>query len=117
MNRNKATTFVIVFFIGAAIGIFSYDRFFGSSGSDEKIESLQFSIDSLEQVNKEKLIELESFQNKYDSVANLVLKSGNIIDSLKTEVTLKQQEYENKINSVDSFKHSELEEFFADRYN
>jgi hypothetical protein len=116
MNRNTSTLIVIVFLVGASIGIFAYDSLF-KEGDITKIEGLQQSIDSLERVNNERLIQLESYQKKYDSITYVILQSEDVIDSLKTEVTLKEKEYENKIDAVSSYKHNELEEFFTGRYN
>ena len=118
INIDKRYLYPLITLI-VGIGIGLYISFSGSADddSDEVINTLKGRIEVLKENNQKSYQKLEKYQEMYDSLSSVVLKSGERIDSLKTVLKLKDEEYEKDINAVDSFKHSELEEFFTDRYN
>ena len=79
-------------------------------GYEDKIESLQVKVDSASVINK-------MLDNKMDSVNTHVTEITNEINHIDNNISVIKQRTNEKINIVDTYTASELEQFFTDRYN
>ena len=79
-------------------------------GYEDKIESLQVKVDSASVINK-------MLDNKMDSVNTHVTEITNEINHIDNNISVIKQKTNEKINIVDTYTASELEQFFTDRYN
>jgi len=75
----------------------------------KKIDSLNHSIDSLENTNKK----LDSVLINYTSQISEIDKS---IDRIKNEKTIIKEIYHETINNVDNYNGNQLDSFFTNRY-
>jgi len=102
--------------LGIIIGLCLYNIFNTSGiktdvkGYKDKIELLQTKIDSAKLVNTK-------IDTKIDSVKGEVVSITNEINHIDKNISIIKQQTNEKVNSVDTYTASELEQFFADRYN
>jgi chromosome segregation ATPase len=76
----------------------------------EKIESIQTEIDSAKAIN-------EGIDIKIDSVKGNVVRITEEINHIDNNITIIKKQTNEKVNSIDTYTVSDLEQFFADRYN
>ena len=79
-------------------------------GYKEKIEALQTKIDSAQAVN-------EKINIKIDSVKDNVVNITKEIHHIDNNISIIKQQTNEKVNIVDTYTASELEQFFTDRYD
>jgi len=79
-------------------------------GYKEKIEALQTKIDSAQAVN-------EKINIKIDSVKDNVVNITKEIHHIDNNISIIKQQTNEKVNIVDTYTASELEQFFTNRYN
>jgi predicted nucleic acid-binding Zn-ribbon protein len=79
-------------------------------GYKEKIEALQTKVDSAQAVN-------EKIDIKIDSVKNNVVNITKEIHHIDNNISVIKQQTNEKVNIVDTYTASELEQFFTDRYD
>lgn len=77
---------------------------------DDKIDILTAEIDSVQQLNDELDLKIQSLHSE------LELIDGDI-DLVQNNITNIKQETDEKISRVDSLSISQLQEFFTERYN
>jgi len=102
--------------IGLAILFLIYWIFFKSTPNADlakqtynKIDSLNHNIDSVEAANKK----LDTQIVKYTTeISNL----DNSIDRIKNEKITIKEIYHEKINSVDHYDNTQIDQFFTNRY-
>lgn len=76
---------------------------------NQKIDSIQHTVDSATEVNKKTNIKL----SKIDTTISVI---NNEINRVEKNITIIKNQTNEKINSVDKFSHIELEQFFSNRY-
>ena len=76
---------------------------------NQKIDSIQHTVDSATEVNKQADIKL----SKIDTTISVI---NNEINRVEKNITIIKNQTNEKINSVDKFSHVELEQFFSNRY-
>lgn len=76
---------------------------------ENRIESLQFKIESLETKN-------DSLQMNIEGFYEIVQEYEEDIHNLNTDLRKIREQKDVKINTIDTFNHSELQRFFAERY-
>jgi len=76
---------------------------------NQKIDSIQHTVDSATKVNKQADIKL----SKIDTNISVI---NNEINRVEKNITIIKNQTNEKINSVDKFSHVELEQFFSNRY-
>ncbi len=76
----------------------------------EKIEALQTKVDSAHVVNKH-------IDTKIDSVKENVTNITKEIHHIDNNISIIKQQTNEKVNIVDTYTASELEQFFTNRYN
>lgn len=76
---------------------------------EDKIDLLQTKVDSVNSLNKE-------LDSKINNLNNQITLIDTDIDNVQSNITTIKTKTNEKINSVDSFTYSDLEQFFADRY-
>jgi peptidoglycan hydrolase CwlO-like protein len=79
-------------------------------GYKEKIEALQTKVDSTQAVN-------EKIDVKIDSVKDNVVNITKEIHHIDNNISIIKQQTNEKVNIVDTYTASELEQFFTNRYN
>ena len=79
-------------------------------GYKEKIEALQTKVDSAQAVN-------EKIDVKIDSVKDNVVNITKEIHHIDNNISIIKQQTNEKVNIVDTYTASELEQFFTNRYN
>mgnify|MGYP000448015393 FL=1 len=92
----------ILFFVQAPLKV-------DVKGYEVKIDSLQHTVDSIYVENGKLDNQIAEFETEVDL-------QDNKIQSLKDKLVLIKQETHEKVKSVDSFTHDELERFFTERY-
>lgn len=80
------------------------------NGYKDKIEALQTKVDSAQAVN-------EKIDIKIDSVKDNVVNITKEIHHIDNNISIIKQQTNEKVNIVDTYTASELEQFFTDRYN
>ena len=80
------------------------------NGYKNKIEALQTKVDSAQAVN-------EKIDVKIDSVKDNVVNITKEIHHIDNNISIIKQQTNEKVNIVDTYTASELEQFFTDRYN
>jgi len=79
-------------------------------GYKEKIEALQTKVDSAQAVN-------EKIDVKIDSVKDNVVNITKEIHHIDNNISIIKQQTDEKVNIINTYSASELEQFFTDRYN
>ena len=79
-------------------------------GYKEKIEALQTKVDSAQAVN-------EKIDVKIDSVKDNVVNITKEIHHIDNNISIIKQQTDEKVNVINTYSASELEQFFTDRYN
>ena len=79
-------------------------------GYKEEIENLQTKVDSAQAINRQ-------IDTKMDSVNTHVTEITNEINHIDNNISVIKQKTNEKVNVVDAYSVSELEQFFTDRYN
>jgi chromosome segregation ATPase len=79
-------------------------------GYEDKIEALQTKVDSAQAVN-------EKIDVKIDSVKDNVVNITKEIHHIDNNISIIKQQTDEKINTINTYSASELEQFFTDRYN
>ena len=80
------------------------------NGYKDKIEALQTKVDSAQAIN-------EKIDIKIDSVKDNVVNITKEIHHIDNNISIIKQQTNEKVNIVDTYTASELEQFFTDRYN
>lgn len=75
----------------------------------KKIDSLNHSIDSVENINRHLDSQLVNYNTQISEI-------DRGIDRIKNEKTIIKEIYHEKINDVDNFNSNQLDEFFTKRY-
>jgi len=111
MKFTKQDGLLILIGILVLLNIFNTNKIKTDiKGYEDKIESLQVKIDSASVINK-------MLDNKMDSVNTHVTEITNEINHIDNNISVIKQKTNEKINIVDTYTASELEQFFTDRYN
>lgn len=76
---------------------------------NQKIDSIQQTVDSATEVNKQADIKL----SKIDTNISVI---NNEINRVEKNITIIKNQTNEKVNSVDKFSYTELEQFFSNRY-
>ena len=79
-------------------------------GYKDKIEALQTKVDSAQAVN-------EKIDVKIDSVKDNVVNITKEIHHIDNNISILKQQTDEKVNAINTYSASELEQFFTDRYN
>jgi chromosome segregation ATPase len=79
-------------------------------GYKEKIEALQTKVDSAQAVN-------EKIDVKIDSVKDNVVNITKEIHHIDNNISIIKQQTDEKVNVINTYSASELEQFFTNRYN
>lgn len=79
-------------------------------GYKNKIEALQTKVDSAQAVN-------EKIDVKIDSVKDNVINITKEIHHIDNNISIIKQQTDEKVNVINTYSVSELEQFFTDRYN
>jgi len=79
-------------------------------GYKEKIEALQTKVDSAQAVN-------EKIDVKIDSVKDNVVNITKEIHHIDNNISIIKQQTDEKVNIINTYSASELEQFFTNRYN
>ena len=111
MKFTKQDGLLILIGILVLLNIFNTNKIKTDiKGYEDKIESLQVKVDSASVINK-------MLDNKMDSVNTHVTEITNEINHIDNNISVIKQKTNEKVNSVDTYTASELEQFFTDRYN
>ncbi|QQO91763.1 hypothetical protein immuto35A_83 [Flavobacterium phage vB_FspM_immuto_3-5A] len=111
MKFTKQDGLLILIGILVLLNIFNTNKIKTDiKGYEDKIESLQVKVDSASVINK-------MLDNKMDSVNTHVTEITNEINHIDNNISVIKQKTNEKINIVDTYTASELEQFFTDRYN
>ena len=111
MKFTKQDGLLILIGILVLLNIFNTNKIKTDiKGYEDKIESLQVKVDSASVINK-------MLDNKMDSVNTHVTEITNEINHIDNNISVIKQKTNDKINIVDTYTASELEQFFTDRYN
>ena len=112
MEKHHYTN-ILIFIVICIIG---YSIFFDKTPRtnveqyNQKIEILQRSIDSISKVNK-------SLDNKLILLNERVAVIDSSIKKTENNINVIKRNTNEKINNVDRFTISQLQQFFAERYN
>ena len=79
-------------------------------GYKDKIEALQTKVDSAQAVN-------EKIDVKIDSVKDNVVNITKEIHHIDNNISIIKQQTDEKVNVINTYSASELEQFFTNRYN
>ena len=79
-------------------------------GYKQKIEQLQTTVDSAKSVDKK-------ITTKIDSVQQKVLGISKEIHYIDKNINIIKKQTDEKVNTIGTYTASELEQFFAERYN
>ena len=79
-------------------------------GYEDKIEALQTKVDSAQAVN-------EKIDIKIDSVKDNVVNITKEIHHIDNNISIIKQQTDEKVNVINTYSASELEQFFTNRYN
>ena len=77
---------------------------------NKKIETLQKGIDSVMVINKQLDENISSLKSEIKTVDSIIGVVENNVNTIKTNT-------DEQINNVDDFTFSDIQQFFADRYN
>ena len=110
MKINKQSVLLIIIILLAGYNIFTTSGIRTDvAGYNQKIDSIQKEIDSVETINKEITSQIVTIDKEIDKV------DGTINNVTKNITIIKNQTHE-KIDSVNNYNFSDLEKFFTDRY-
>ena len=110
MKINKTNILLVLIACLAAYTIFQNQGIKTDvSAYNQKIDSIQNEIDSVEAMNKEISSQIITIDKEIDKV------DGSINNVTKNITIIKNQTHE-KIDSVNNYNFSDLEKFFTDRY-
>ena len=108
-KSNIFNIIAILVIFGLLFFIFRGDEV-DTSEYDAKIDALEKKVDSLHQKNT--FLEKEA-----DSLEFAIEQSDKKIKQLNTRIYVIKRETEEKLMAIDTFGSSELQKFFAERYN
>ena len=111
MKTNKQDIVLIIIALLCLYNIFNTNSIKTDvKGYKDKIEALQTKVDSAQAVN-------EKIDVKIDSVKDNVVNITKEIHHIDNNISIIKQQTDEKINVISTYSASELEQFFADRYN
>ena len=111
MKFTKQDGLLILIGILVLLNIFNTNKIKTDiKGYEDKIESLQVKVDSAAVIN-------QLLDNKMDSVNTHVTEITNEINHIDNNISVIKQQTNEKVNIVDTYTATELEQFFTDRYN
>lgn len=79
-------------------------------GYKQQIDSIQTKVDSAQVVN-------QKIDTKIDSVKDNVVNITKEIHHIDNNISVIKQQTDEKINTINTYSASELEQFFTNRYN
>jgi septal ring factor EnvC (AmiA/AmiB activator) len=110
MLQNKQNILLLLIVLLISFNIFNTNSIKTDvKGYKEKIEALQTKVDSAQAVN-------EKIDIKIDSVKDNVVNITKEIHHIDNNISVIKQQTNEKVNIVDTYTASELEQFFTDRY-
>jgi septal ring factor EnvC (AmiA/AmiB activator) len=111
MLQNKQNILLLLIVLLIGFNIFNTNSIRTDvKGYKEKIEALQTKIDSAQVIN-------EKIGIKIDSVKDNVVNITKEIHHIDNNISVIKQQTNEKVNIVDTYTASELEQFFTDRYD
>jgi septal ring factor EnvC (AmiA/AmiB activator) len=111
MLQNKQNILLVLVIVLIGYNIFTTNSIrIDVKGYKQKIEALQTKIDSTQVVN-------QKIDTKIDSVKDNVVNITKEIYHIDNNISIIKQQTDEKINVISNYSASELEQFFADRYN
>lgn len=111
MLQNKQNILLLLIVLLIGFNIFNTNSIRTDvKGYKEKIEALQTKIDSAQVIN-------EKIDIKIDSVKDNVVNITKEIHHIDNNISVIKQQTNEKVNIVDTYTASELEQFFTDRYD
>jgi archaellum component FlaC len=111
MKFSKQDGLLILIGILVLLNIFNTNKIKTDiKGYENKIENLQIKIDSATVINK-------LLDNKMDSVNTYVTEITNEINHIDNNISIIKKQTNEKVNVINTYTASELEQFFTDRYN
>jgi predicted nucleic acid-binding Zn-ribbon protein len=111
MLQNKQNLLLLLIVLLIGFNIFNTNSIRTDvKGYKEKIEALQTKIDSAQVIN-------EKIDIKIDSVKDNVVNITKEIHHIDNNISVIKQQTNEKVNIVDTYTASELEQFFTDRYD
>ena len=111
MKTNKQDIVLIIIALLCLYNIFNTNSIKTDvKGYKDKIEALQTKVDSAQAVN-------EKIDVKIDSVKDNVVNITKEIHHIDNNISIIKQQTDEKVNVINTYSASELEQFFTDRYN
>ena len=108
-NKQNLLLLLIVFLIG--YNLFTTNGLKTDIKSyKNQIEALQTKVDSAQVVNQQ-------IDTKIDSVKDNVVNITKEIHHIDNNISVIKQQTNEKVNIINTYSASELEQFFTDRYN
>ena len=111
MKTNKQDIVLIIIALLCLYNIFNTNSIKTDvKGYKDKIEALQTKVDSAQAVN-------EKIDVKIDSVKDNVVNITKEIHHIDNNISIIKQQTDEKVNVINTYSASELEQFFTNRYN